>query len=241
MRIVLFVLLVQAIFGSELSFGAKRDPKWREIGAVSIHDDLEILRKICNREEALFIDRIHRFTTLPSLQWIQAEILKINPAYQLWVIGDSAVISPTPLQPTDLVKACTVSRLFMEGDPITPLLEAENKIQQTAPFLETKALDQLMSLLANDPRRDAEYVHILLWKGLTEMGRSRHWEAPRYFLRVGSLGYTHWRIAWYLANCYFRLRELDEAACWVREVIEKAPDFAPAHKLLFLIKRSNTW
>lgn len=235
---VFFLFCVHALFAGQLSLQTQKDPGWREIGTVSICEDLTALAKSTDHSATLVIDKIHRFHDFPeyglspSLNWIKGELLKINPAYQFWILGDFAVVTIDPTPPTELVKACTVSRFFVEGDPVDAVIAAERTIRDQAKWTEAKAFDRLTPILVDDPTYGVATAHILLWKGLVAMGRKYFWDGSQLFERLRSLGYHDWRIGWYLADCYFCLGEDEQARDFAREVLEIVPDFFPAKIIL---------
>lgn len=237
MRIFALLFFASTLFAQDLFLGFFCHSQWRQIGITSIYEDLQTLAP--NSEDSLFIDNIHRFHDYPeyglspSLSWIQAEILKINPAYQFYVVGNSAIIYLNrDLIPTELVKACTVSRLFQDEDPVEAVLAAEKIIRSQAHVPEARNFDRWVSLILSDPTKGAATVHFLLWKGLVEMGRNHFKEAILIFDRIRSIGYPHWRITWYLADCCFRVGERDYARELAQEVLAEVPHFIPAKRLL---------
>lgn len=237
MRIIAFLFLVHTLFAEELFLGFARCSDWVEIGSTSICDDLKALPLGC--DQTLFIENLHRFHDYPeygltpSLKWIQTEILKINPAYQFHVLGNTAVIYLNQeLVPTEMVKACTVSRLFEEGDPIDDVLAAETTIRIQCSLSGAKNFDRWIPVILSDPTKGVATVHLLFWKGLAEMSYNRFREAVPIFKRVLSLGYLHWRVTWYLADCCFRIGEREYARKLAKEILAEAPYFTPARRLL---------
>ncbi len=210
---------------------------------MPIREELEAIRQSGLKEGVILIDDIRHFHNLPpdypeygkypSLKWIQQKILEINPAYQFWILGDMAIAYlGDAATPSELVKACTISRLFGEGDSIDAVLTAEKTIRRFANLPESREFDKLMYFVRADPTEGAITVHLLLWKGLIEMGKSHFWEASQIFQRVRALGYPHWRVDWYLADCLFRLGDHEAARELAERILQIVPNFFEAKRLL---------
>jgi glycosyltransferase involved in cell wall biosynthesis len=112
----------------------------------------------------------------------------------------------------------------LAGGDLDRILAAEAEIAALSRF----GLWCIQSYRARYP----EDGHLALWAGLTLQQLGEDEEACAALQAAWRCGVTHWRVSWYLARSAAALgeRELVERHC--AQVLEQAPDFAPARELL---------
>ena len=71
-----------------------------------------------------------------------------------------------------------------------------------------------------------------LWTGLVLQNQNRDALAVAEFTAARRFGLAHWRVSWYLAQSALRLGEKEMAAQSLRKVLEEAPSFEEAQRLL---------
>jgi hypothetical protein len=224
--------------------------KW--LKNTAIREELASIRDSGLKDGVILIDDIRCFHELPeeipcfggfpSARALKKEVLEINPSYDFWILGDVAIAFPKQdqVEVSDLVRACTISRLF-EGDDseVYEVIEAEETILSSFASLESKCIDALYRkcVALDEDETDQYMVHILTWEGLLQLGRGECREALTNFERVIRAGYGHWRIYWYKAMAAYLAHELKKSIGAIESIMSLAPNFQPAAELLIHIQR----
>jgi hypothetical protein len=176
-----------------------------------IKEELEAIRESGLKNGIILIDDVRCFHNLPeevigyggypTIHEIKQLILSINPDYEFWLLGDMAIAFPKQYNQdiSPLVYACTVSRLFLptDGDDLE-VVAAEQLFRKYCNAPESRAIDFLQCLVI--PSTEFITFHLILWKGLLELGRQNFSVAAECFEKVLNNGYRHSRIYLYLAE-----------------------------------------
>jgi tetratricopeptide (TPR) repeat protein len=152
--------------------------------------------------------------------------------YQFFVLGDVGIALSNqvdcPVSP--LVAAMTISRLYDGNNlPIEEVVDAEQFIVQ-ASGEQREALGELGEQ-HSALEKFGLALHYRFWHGLNLLGERRFDEAALQLARAGELGFSHWRLKWYLAIARQQLGQTASARKTLDEVIRAAPKFAAARTL----------
>lgn len=174
-----------------------------------IRDELLAIKESGVKTGVILIDDIRCFCNLPDellgyggyplLSEIKEIVMSINPNYEFWVLGDMAIafLKEDHVEVSPLVFACTMSRLFTEVESGT-ILETESIFIDHCNDPDSSAIDFLQCFII--PSTEFITYHLMLWKGLIELGRQNFSVAASLFEKVLQMGYRHWRIYLYLAK-----------------------------------------
>lgn len=210
--------------GTALSF----DDHEAQNAVTAIRGELEAIKDINIKDCIILIDDIRGFGTkiaekeymgcwaYPSVQKVQVALLKINPHFEIVLLGDMLLAyDKYKYQPqfSDTVKACTKTRLY-DGYNLSDkeLLELEHTIMH-APTNEKEYIKTLYNMTTN--HTDPMFWHDF-WYGLVQLGSNNYTEAHKAFSKVKVrqehldnnrqpsskiITYDHWRIDRYLELC----------------------------------------
>lgn len=230
--------------------------KQKDLVNKTAKEELAAIKTSGIKNAVILIDNIQMFHTssqdelsqedqFSTLKDLKISILDINPSYQFWLLGNIAIAYPTEddIEVSPLVKACTQSRLFDTLESSSEdILEAEQVIMHSFKSAESKILDGLHSAyeaqrksyittLSEDP-----YVHYVLWKGLSLLGKKDYFQASKCFHSALAKGCSHWRVYWYIALSEYERRNFTEAERALKHVLREAPNFKQASELSQKIK-----
>jgi len=195
---------------------------------TAIREELKVIKEAGVRDCVILIDDVTEFGSeisdkkymgcwaYPTLQWIQNDLLKINPNFELAILGNKLLVYDkhkyNPLI-SETVIACTKTRLY-DGHNLNDkeLIELEEKIMN-ASLEERKYIEAMYNNMAN-------YKYAMfwndLWYGLTQLGAGNYDKAREAFYKVKvriecfdkkgkplcqEILYNHWRIDKYLKIC----------------------------------------
>jgi hypothetical protein len=121
--------------GENTAFGNSMTPIREELEAIKSHniknciimiDDIRIFNSSINGKEYIVCD------AYPTFQWINGKLLEINPNFNIILVGDILIAYDKKVfdvEISDIVKACTLSRLY-DGTNYSDqeLYDAETKL-----------------------------------------------------------------------------------------------------------------
>ncbi len=176
-----------------------------------IIEELQAIKTSGLKTAVILIDDIRCFHNLPEevigyggypqLNVIQELVHAINQDYEFWLLGDMAIafLKEDLQEVSSLIQACTVSRLFNPlSDDAEEVMKAEGLLLEHCNDLDAQAIDFLQCLVI--PSTEFITFHLILWKGLLELGRGNFVSAAHCFEKVLNAGYDHWRVYEYLAK-----------------------------------------
>lgn len=225
------------------AFGGQNTPILEELatiarsapeGSVILVDDLRLFDVSANRPN--LPPSMHGY---PALTEIYARLAEMG--YQFFVLGDVglAVSAKAEFAVSPVIQALTVSRLYDgENLEIQEVLEAENIIQQASGQERGALLDMPKAHTAAEKLGVA--LHYRFWRALSLLGQGHQADAGKDFLFVAEHGFHHWRVRWNLASILASAGELEAARALLDEVLEAAPDFAPARALSEKLESGET-
>ncbi len=201
--------------------------------AVILIDDIRCFQKASEHTR----DSLRGY---PTVKQIRESVLDIDPQATFMVLGDvvCAAIGDVRFVPSELIKACTTSRMFESEDDVDLVLKAEQVISACADP-EKSAL----TALADDFEGSGRFglgAHYRLWRGLVRAHEARFVESSADLRAALQLGCVHWRVRWYLLQSLLAVGEKREAQELLATVRREAPDFAPASILEKTLKESTT-
>ena len=164
--------------------------------------------KLSNKTDSIIIVDDMRFYLgqwdYPTAKDLRDAILHINENYEFAIIGDMALAYPREccLTVSTLIRACTISRIFEEGDSVSEAIEAE-KVIAAAQGQEREVIQHLYNDYISSEKAGLG-AHYRLWYGLTLLNERLYAEASRQFEQAIKLGCNHWRVFWYLAESAYR-------------------------------------
>ena len=168
-------------------------------------EELNVISKYPQNEYIILIDDIrecHR-KEWPSLREIVIAIRKINMSYRITISGDTLIaFSPTTkVQPSEILNACSISRLFAEFPEefnLDQVLEAEKTISKAPP----EDVAELWELCNNLYSPSSYYF---LWYGLTQIESKIYLSQNECFLyKIDPRQINHPRIQKYLSQALIR-------------------------------------
>ncbi len=202
--------------------------EWRhKRSSVVLVDDLRLFDGGTRKVDAS--SSLHGY---PTIKELQAALLSIDAGFQFHVYGDIALAfhADACVDVTALIKSMTVSRMCEALDiPIESVLAAERIIARP----EGAEKDALLELrnISGGIEQHGRGAHYLLWQGLVRRGGGKALDACRLFSDLIRMGFSHWRIKWYLAETLGELGEGTLAIELLDDVLNHAPDFRPALRL----------
>ncbi|MGV6817929.1 MAG: FkbM family methyltransferase [Thiotrichales bacterium] len=137
----------------------------------------------------------------PSLVEIYEAFLQIDSNYNFYVFGDVALafVEEPGIRVSDVVRACTVSRVFDSEDfPVEDLLQAEQIVAHAEGGERQVLLELADTFAANEALGLGQ--HYRLWQGLLAYQEGKSQLAVNAFTRSIELGLNHWRAHYYLAE-----------------------------------------
>lgn len=144
------------------------------------------------------------FSHYPTLDEIIEKILSINKTYKLTCIDDLLIFFTDPsIKPTELARACTISRLFdtsSNQSDITELLKAEHIISSASRFEKETIKNLALHYTQGWTKKLGLCQHYPLWYGLILMHDKEYKQAYDHFKDAYDRGLTHWRVKWYMAS-----------------------------------------
>lgn len=167
-----------------------------------------------------------------------------NPKQErVWGIPVGVSVLEQNLEVEDLLRTYyqpSASELFVEslGDvrpeftrsliaQDTHVLFADQQIAQASPLLRSAGAGGILhyrNYYPNDP-------YLRLWSGLVHQHQGQHQIAINEFSDATKLGFTHWRILWYIAQSAVQIQNYPLAQQALSGVLQHAPDFTPAQDL----------
>jgi len=200
--------------------------------------ELDAIRRSGVKDSVILIDDIRCFHGLPegfpefggypTVSRLKEAILAIDGSYRFCILGDMALAFPENGQTewTDLVEACTVSRLMDPNQFDPSLLCADRTIRSAYDSEEAKIIETLQTYISS--RVDCTGYYFLFWKGLLELGRKHYNDAAIAFRKAADAGFQNWRVFWYLAEAEEGRGNRAEARRLLGMVLDLAPEFQEA-------------
>jgi glycosyltransferase involved in cell wall biosynthesis len=184
--------------------------------------------KLSNKSDSIIImDDIRFFLgqwDYPTAKELRDTILDINRDYEFAIIGDMALAYPREccLTVSALIRACTISRIFEEGDSVSETIEAE-KVIATAQGQEREVIQNLHKDYISSENAGLG-AHYRLWYGLTLLDERLYSESFRQFDEAIRLGCNHWRVFWYLAESAYKAGDFTLAGKAAQAVKKTVPN-----------------
>lgn len=183
-------------------------------GFSPIPIELEIVQAYGSIEDVIMIDDLRGMfynderSTLP-LREMHQQIKQMNPDYELYVIGDIALVFNRSIYPSlsisPLTQACTTS-MMLDPTEQTPsywkdVITQEFVIAASNPqtFEGEKIIKLYKRFYASSGGGGGETIYAL-WKALQDMGHHHYREAANLFQAVLKTPFKHWRISAYLTR-----------------------------------------
>lgn len=148
----------------------------------------------------------------PSLVEIYEAFQQIDSNYNFYVFGDVALafVEEPGVRVSDVVRACTVSRVFDSEDfPVEDLLQAEQIVAHAEGGERQVLLELADTFAANEALGLGQ--HYRLWQGLLAYQEGKSQLAVNAFTRSIELGLNHWRAHYYLAQAAVQAGSYDIA------------------------------
>lgn len=210
---------------------------------VPILDELEAVRKAGYTQGIILIDDVRIFdptikiapfvkagrdakeiSGYPSLETVCKKIYQINPNYKVLIIGDILLAYPhdKSIIPSQVIKACTISRLYNGHNFPMPLVLKAEKIIGQVQGPEKVFLKKLYGIACTSPIIKACGIgkHYALWRALIAMHEGDYAYAYRLLNDLKNV-WDHWRIRWYLAQAAAKTGRKDQAIQLLKLVIQK--------------------
>lgn len=177
-----------------------------------IIEEIETLKNNEINNAAILVDDIRLFqkadkskniheslSGYPDLKELTEAILSLNFSYHFAILGDVllAYLPNENFEASDIVKACTISRLYEDGNAYAEALKAEQLIM-TAQNEEKEFLINLPEAYSSTEQYGLGF-HYRLWKALTLLGDKDYNGAQNELLGAQKINHEDWRIDYYLA------------------------------------------
>ncbi|MGY6529572.1 MAG: glycosyltransferase [Cyanobacterium sp.] len=187
----------------------------------------------------------------------------INPIYEklmqqpkldrIWGIPVGTSLLDLPVTLEDLTgeyRQPTPAELFIEGlggtkpefivsmtsQDINELFEAEEKIALSSAIISGISGGSGIISYCQYYLQDN---YLRLWTALALENSQRYNEAIQNYISTINLGYTHWRVTWYLARVAEKAKDLELAKKAIYDVLKIVPNFEEAKNLLASISNSQ--
>lgn len=179
-----------------------------------ICDELRSIEEAGLTDSVILIDDIRLFhgesnapddalTGYPSLQELFERLRAIHPSFSCYIFGDVIIafsVDKYQVEFCPLVKACTASRLFRNGDTsYKQIIEVEKVIAQLSRH------DQDQLLAAIQPFSGYGAGHYYLWRGLVAESRNQISKAMEEYINAAQYGVNDLRPQLYFVRCLARL------------------------------------
>lgn len=128
---------------------------------------------------------------------------------------------------TDFIKS-------LSSNDLQSLFDSDKSISRSSPLLHSSGSGGILHYRLYYPN-DA---YLRLWSGLVFRSQGQLKQAAYEFYEAVRLGFPHWRIFWYFAETAVQIGQLKLAEEALKKVMDSAPDFHPAKKLLDQISMS---
>lgn len=177
----------------------------------------------------------------PSITQLRDITQQINPDYEFIIWGDLAFIYPKDKYPhielSPVLTALTKSRFFEESkmhtiDETIAVIEAEKTLINITPN-EKYAIQQLLNPATGLWHPALFTPHYRLWNALMCISDQQYDKARTLLNEAYSLGLTHWRVVWYLAQVHNKLNNKQEADCLLAQIEH---ELAQANNMIYLLK-----
>lgn len=174
----------------------------------------------------------------PNILHVLPAIKQINPNYTFKIFGDTLFAFTDAIKTSRIIDACTVSRLYQDTTyTLKELFDAEAYIAKSQGS-ETRILEQLYS----NSQAEAVYTqygcnkHYVLWKALRSL-QTNPSLAYDLFNYAYNIGFTHWRIKWYMAQALLKTNNPAKGQ-QARDLIHSCKSLSPEiHNFLMTIER----
>lgn len=164
-----------------------------------------------------------------KLDDIYQQMMTLPKRKRLWQdsVNFSQDKTPAELFIQSLGEYAPQFQLSLSCDDTEELLKAEAKIAQSSVLLwgGEGGIIQYRNYYPHD-------AYLRLWCALVLQNQNRYSSALLEFKKAIELGFYHWRIYWYIAQCAIILKDLETAKTSLEYVIKNNPRFIPAHKIL---------
>ncbi|BAQ60055.1 glycosyl transferase [Geminocystis sp. NIES-3708] len=164
-----------------------------------------------------------------KLHNIYQQMMALPKRKRLWqdIINFSQNKTPAQLFIESLGESAPQFQVSLSCDDTQELLSAEAKIAQSSVLLSAGegGIIQYRNYYPDD-------AYLRLWCGLVLQNQHRYSSALSEFEISLNLGFNHWRIYWYIAQCAIVLKDLDTAKTSLEYIINNNPQFILAQKML---------
>jgi predicted O-linked N-acetylglucosamine transferase (SPINDLY family)/glycosyltransferase involved in cell wall biosynthesis len=123
----------------------------------------------------------------------------------------------------------------MNSDNLEELLESDRQIAESSDLLSSIGSGGILHY-RNHYHKDA---FLRFWSALLLQQRGRYDRAIAEFSAAIALGFTHWRVHWYLAQLAAKTNDFSLARQALQKVSETVPDFNPARELLSRLQENT--
>lgn len=180
--------------------------------ATPIMQELEAIKNSNVNDATILIDDIRCFlssiktsrkirslTGYPTAYEVEQKILEINPNYRFLIFGDTALafLSTKSIQPSELLEACTISRLADdEQTDASKVANAELIIAQAANEEKEAIITLYKTFKGQEEFGLGRYYSF--WYGLTCLKSGNSIKARKLFLKARQLGLPEERVTPYL-------------------------------------------
>ncbi|MDJ0581298.1 glycosyltransferase family 4 protein [Crocosphaera sp.] len=116
----------------------------------------------------------------------------------------------------------------LSSDNIQELLESDSIIASSSPVLYNISGGGILHY----QRYYSKDAYLSFWGGLVWQKQGQNIRAIAYFKKAIQLGFPHWRIHWYLAKAFEKVKAFDLMKTSLQEVINADPSFGEAKNML---------
>ena len=114
------------------------------------------------------------------------------------------------------------------SESIDELFRAEETIANCAPAMRAETRGSVFHYSRVFP----DDVWLKFWAGLILQKQGKHSDAIQYFQTTYNMGYSHWRVLWYLAKSANEIEDFAIAEKALKDVIKVCPAFSAAKDML---------
>ncbi|HEX2983831.1 MAG TPA: hypothetical protein VHO28_09845, partial [Ignavibacteriales bacterium] len=158
--------------------------------AIVLVDDIRLFEKMEKTDEGL--------SGYPGLHELIEALLSLNPSYKYALLGDIliAYLPNDNFEVSDVIKSCTISRLYQSNNH-AEILKTEEQIIN-AQNEEREYLLNLPEIFASTEQHGFGF-HYRLWKALVLLGSGNVNEAKTELIKAKNFGAADWRVDYYSA------------------------------------------
>lgn len=158
--------------------------------------------------------------------------------FEFEIMGDILIAYPAwkKISTSQVLKSSKLSRLY-DGQNFSDeqILEAEEVIA-SATGQELESIQECYESFSKPWRGwKNKSPHYNLWYGLTLAHNRKYHDAAIQFNQVLNLGYDHWRVYWYLGQCFYHIGDKEASIA----ALKKASTYEPARVLVKKIENNK--